>query len=584
MIAKLEELLVSKNLITENQLKEAFETRKKEGGSLSASLIKLDFISEEKLVEFFSKQYNIPAVNLSKFKINPFVTNFIPHDVAQKYQIFPLARVGATLTVAMCDPSNTFVLDDIKFITGYNVKPVVALESAIRGVIAKYYGQPDTLQAMKAGLKKIEDTNLTLVEDTEKKSGAAKDVDKNPVVKLLNLIFNEAIRMRASDIHIEYYEKTFRVRYRIDGILYDVMEEIPSKMRHYRDGVHYNINEEIPLRLRGALPSRIKIMAGLDIAEKRLPQDGRIKLKVKDSIFDIRVSTMPTLYGEKIVMRILDKSNLLLNLTKLGFEQKELREFQEALYSSSGIILVTGPTGSGKTTTLCSAISTINTTEVNIMTVEDPIEYNIMGINQVHVKEDIGLTFASILRSFLRQDPDILMVGEVRDLETAEIAIKAALTGHLVLSTLHTNDAASCILRLVNIGIEPFLVSASVSLVLSQRLCRMVCEECKEEEKIPVNALLQIGFTEDEAKTLKCFKGKGCPACNGIGYKGRVGLYEVMPVKEDLKKLILKGTSTAEIKKTAVRLGMRTLRMSGLAKIKEGLTSVEEVLRVTFGD
>ena len=570
MAVKLGQLLLDNHIITEEQLKKALEIQKKEGGRLGSILVRIGFLSEEKLVAFLSQQYGVPAINLSDYKIDSSVTKFIPFQVAHKYLILPVARVGATLTVAMVDPSNVFALDDVKFMTGYNVEPVVAAESAIRQAINEYYGQTDALQSVMDSLKKEEAEALDFLqeageEEEEMDLGELKQaVEEAPVVKLVNLILTEAINRGASDIHMEPYEKVFRVRYRIDGILYDVMKPPP--------------------KLRSALSSRIKIMSQLDIAERRLPQDGRIKLKIKDKEVDLRVSTLPTLFGEKIVMRILDKSSLVLDLTKLGFEPKAMEEFKEAIHSPYGMVLVTGPTGSGKTTTLYSALSTINTVEVNIITAEDPVEYNLMGINQVHVKEEIGLTFASALRSFLRQDPDIVMVGEIRDFETAEIAVKAALTGHLVLSTLHTNDAPSTISRLLNMGIEPFLVSASVLLILAQRLCRKVCQQCKEEDPLPAPVLMNIGFSEDEAKTIKCFKGKGCSVCSGTGYKGRVALYEVMPVKDELKELILEGASASEIKKTAVKMGMNTLRISGLTKIKEEVTTIEEVLRVTFGD
>jgi len=568
MAAKIGQLLVSNNLITEEQLKKALELQRKEGGRLGSNLVKLGFISEEKLVAFLSKQYGVPAINLSGYKIDSSITKFIPHEVAQKYQILPVARVGATLTIAMIDPSNVFAIDDVKFMTGYNVEPVVAAESAIRDAITEYYGQSDALQTAMDSLKKQEGDLLDFIQEEEEDeidiSELKQAVEEAPVVKLVNLTLSEAITRGASDIHVEPYEKSFRIRYRIDGVLYDVMQP--------------------PIKLKAALSSRIKIMSELDIAERRLPQDGRIKLKVKGREVDLRVSTLPTLFGEKIVMRILDKSSLVLDLTKLGFEQKALQEFEEAIHSPYGMVLVTGPTGSGKTTTLYSALSTINTVDVNIMTAEDPVEYNLVGINQVQMKEEIGLSFAAALRSFLRQDPDIIMVGEIRDFETAEIAVKAALTGHLVLSTLHTNDAPSTISRLLNMGIEPFLVSASVLLILAQRLCRKICQQCKEEEKVPASALVNVGFSEEEARLIKCYRGKGCNICSGTGYKGRVALYEVMPVKDELKELILEGASAAEIKKTAVRLGMKTLRMSGLSKIKEGITTVEEVLRVTFGD
>jgi len=569
MAIKLGQLLLDNNIITEEQLEKALEIQRKEGGRLGSILIRKGFISEEQLVSFLSNQYGVPAINLSDYKIDPSVTKFIPFQVVHKYLILPVARVGATLTVAMADPSNVFALDDVRFMTGYNVEPVVAAESAIRQAISEYYGHPDALQSVMDSLKKEEAGALDLLQETEIEEeidiGELKEaVEEAPVVKLVNLILTEAVDRGASDIHMEPYEKVFRVRYRIDGVLYDVMKPPP--------------------KLKAALSSRVKIMSQLDIAERRLPQDGRIKLRIKDKEVDLRVSTLPTLFGEKIVMRILDKSSLVLDLTKLGFEPKALEEFKEAIHSPYGMVLVTGPTGSGKTTTLYSALSTINTDEVNIMTAEDPIEYNLMGINQLQVKEEIGLTFASALRSFLRQDPDIIMVGEIRDFETAEIAVKAALTGHLVLSTLHTNDAPGTISRLLNMGIEPFLVSASVLLILAQRLCRKVCQQCKEEDPLPIPVLMSIGFSEDEAKTIKCFRGKGCNACSGTGYKGRIALYEVMPVKDEIKELILEGASASEIKKTAVGLGMKTLRMSGLTKIKEEVTTIEEVMRVTFGD
>jgi type IV pilus assembly protein PilB len=567
MATKLGQLLINNHLITEEQLEKALELQKKEAGRLGSNLIKLGFLTEDKLVAFLSQQYGVPAISLSDYQIDTNLTKFIPVDVAQKYSILPVARVGATLTVAMVDPSNVFAIDDVKFMTGYNVDPVVATESAIREAITQYYGQTDTLQTAMDNLNMGDDDLLDLIQDEGEEvdiSELKQAVEEAPVVKLVNIILSEAITKGSSDIHLEPYEKSFRVRYRIDGVLYDIMKPPP--------------------KLKAALSSRIKIMSQLDIAERRLPQDGRIKLKIRGREVDLRVSTLPTLFGEKIVMRILDKSSLVLDLTKLGFEKEALKNFQEAIESPFGMVLVTGPTGSGKTTTLYSALSTINTIGVNIMTAEDPVEYNLMGINQVQVREEIGLTFASSLRSFLRQDPDIVMVGEIRDFETAEIAVKAALTGHLVLSTLHTNDAPSTISRLLNMGIEPFLVSASVVLIVAQRLCRKICQKCKQEENTPQAALVNVGFSEEEAKTIKCFKGKGCDACNDTGYKGRIALYEVMPVKSELKELILEGASAGEIKKTAAKLGMNTLRMSGLTKIREGVTTIEEVLRVTFGD
>ena len=568
MAPKIGQLLVNNSLITEEQLYKALDVQKKDGGRIGSTLVKLGFITDESLVQFLSKQYGVPVVNLSADEIDPSIVKFIPYDVVNKYRIFPVSKNGASLTLAMADPSNVFAIDDIKFMTGYNVKPVVASENAIGEMIARFYEQQsEALQNVMDSISDFSDEGLDLVHETEEDidvSALKSAVEEAPVVKLVNVILSEAITRGASDIHLEPYEKSLRVRYRIDGVLYDVMQPPP--------------------KLKAALSSRIKIMSELDISERRLPQDGRIKLKIRDKSVDLRVSTLPTLFGEKIVMRILDKSNLSLELTKLGFEEKALDDFHDSIVSPYGMVLVTGPTGSGKTTTLYSALSTVNKIDVNIMTAEDPVEYNLMGINQVHVREEIGLTFAAALRSFLRQDPDVIMVGEIRDLETAEIAVKAALTGHLVLSTIHTNDAPSTVSRLMNMGIEPFLVSASVLLILAQRLCRRVCQKCKVEEDIPESALLDIGFSKDEINTFKCYKGTGCQACSGTGYKGRLALYEVMPVKEEIKEMILRGASTSEIKKTAVSLGMKTLRMSGLTKIKEGLTSVEEILRVTFGD
>ncbi len=606
MAAKLGQLLIASSIISEEQLKQALNIQRKEGGRLGTNLVKLGFITEDKLVAFLSKQYGVPAINLAEYKIDPAVIKLVPADMAKKYLIMPVARVGATITIAMADPSNVFAIDDVKFMTGYNVEVVVSSETAIvSGITTHYLGAGDSMLATtKASASaSIQAKDYTLgdeempgdsmfdsssfddgpnvnVDEFDKIVGSALDnVDvldekedtevvrdvEAPIVKLVNGIFVNAIKTGASDIHIEPYEHSLRVRYRVDGVMYTVMN--------------------LPTKIRAALTSRIKIMSKLDIAERRLPQDGRIKLKLgKKREIDFRVSTLPCLFGEKTVLRLLDKSNLQVDLTKLGFEEAALSDFMEALNKPYGMLLVTGPTGSGKTTTLYSALNYLNKPDTNIMTAEDPVEYNFMGINQVQVKEEIGLTFASALRSFLRQDPDIIMVGEIRDFETAEIGVKAALTGHLVLSTLHTNDAPGTISRLLNMGIEPFLVSSSVILILAQRLARKICTQCKEEEKIPASALIKIGFSEEEANTVKCHKGKGCPACNGSGYKGRIALYEVMLVKDELKELILEGASSAEIKKAAVRLGMKTLRMSGLTKIAESTTSIEEVMRVTFGD
>ena len=610
MAVKLGQILISSSIITEEQLKQALNTQKKEGGRLGTNLVKLGFITEEKLVAFLSKQYGVPAINLTEYKIDAAVLKLVPADMAKKYLIMPVARVGATLTIAMADPSNVFAIDDVKFMTGYNVEVVVSTESAIVSAITLYYlGKGENVLATatasqpKASASAIlqakdytlsdEDLNagadafgsgdespqvsvdefdtivgsaLDGVDVLEEKEDAevVKEVEA-PIVKLVNGIFVNAIKSGASDIHVEPYEQSLRVRYRVDGVMYTVMN--------------------LPTKIRAALTSRIKIMSKLDIAERRLPQDGRIKLKLgKKRDIDFRVSVLPCLFGEKTVLRLLDKGNLQVDLTKLGFEQSAMDDFMEALNKPYGMILVTGPTGSGKTTTLYSALNHLNKPDTNIMTAEDPVEFNFMGINQVQVREEIGLTFAAALRSFLRQDPDIIMVGEIRDFETAEIGVKAALTGHLVLSTLHTNDAPGTISRLLNMGIEPFLVSSAVILILAQRLARRICAQCKTEDPIPPQALVKIGFGEDEARSIKVFKGKGCPACNNTGYKGRVALYEVMLIRDEIKELVLEGASSAEIKKAAIRLGMKTLRMSGMTKIAEGVTTIDEVLRVTFGD
>ena len=565
MAGRLGAMLVSSGLITEEQLKNALATQQREGGRLGSILVKMNFVQEEKLMMFLSKQYGVPYVDLSRFEIDANVVKLIPGEVAQKYQIMPINRTGATITIAMVDPSNVFAIDDVKFMTGYNVEPVVATEAGIKQAMGKHYSMTDAIDTVMTKLG--DDAGLDLVHEEDDQVDMAQlraEVDDAPVVKLVNLILVDAIQKGASDIHIEAYEKSFRVRYRIDGSLYEVMSP--------------------PNKLRAALTSRLKIMSELDIAERRLPQDGRIKLKLKDKEVDLRVSTLPCLFGEKIVMRILDKGNLMLDLTKLGFEKKPLQDFMEAITSPYGMVLVTGPTGSGKTTTLYSALQQINKIDVNIMTAEDPVEYNLMGINQVQMKDEIGLNFAAALRSFLRQDPDIVMVGEIRDYETAEIGVKAALTGHLVLSTLHTNDAPSTINRLLNMGVEPFLVASSVVLIVAQRLVRKVCQNCKKPEQIPVETFIDAGFSNEDAKKVTAYKGEGCNTCNNTGYKGRVALYEIMPVKEDLKELVLQGASAIDIKKTAIQLGMKSLRMSGLEKLKEGLTSLEEVVGTTFSD
>ncbi|MFQ5329667.1 MAG: type IV-A pilus assembly ATPase PilB [Thermodesulfobacteriota bacterium] len=565
MIDRLGELLLKEKLITQEQLSKAIDEQRSGGGRIGFNLTKLGFLDEKELTEFLSRQYGIPSIDLTSTEIDLEIIKLIPEDVARKYQIVPVTRTGATLTVAMADPSNIFAIDDVKFLTGYSVETVVASEAAMKGAIEKYYDVPE----MDYGdvLTEFDESEMEVVQEEEDIdiSDLKKAVEDAPVVRLVNLILTDAIKKGASDIHIEPYEKSFRVRYRIDGVLQEIMKP--------------------PLKLKNAIVSRIKIMSNLDIAERRLPQDGRIKLKMgKHKEMDYRVSVLPTLYGEKVVTRLLDKSNLQLDMTKLGFEDSALTDFLEAIHKPWGMVLVTGPTGSGKTTTLYSALTDLNKVSDNISTAEDPVEYNLGGINQVQMHEDIGLNFAAALRAFLRQDPDIIMVGEVRDYETAEIAIKAALTGHLVLSTLHTNDAPSTINRLLNMGIEPFLIASSTNLVLAQRLARKICSECKEVLKTPPQALIDVGFTPVEAKTIVCYEGKGCAACNNSGYKGRVALYEVMVMNDAIKELVLNGVSAAELKRAAIDGGMKTLRMSGLQKVQEGTSTIEEILRVTMAD
>ncbi|HEY8849698.1 MAG TPA: type IV-A pilus assembly ATPase PilB [Thermoanaerobaculia bacterium] len=569
MSVRLGELLTKASLITQDQLKEALKSQKTSGGKLGETLIKLGFVSEEDITECLSQQFGVPSINLSHFDIDGNVIKLIPAEVARKYNILPVNKTGATITIAMADPTNVFAMDDIKFMTGYNVEPVVASELGIKAAIDNYYGSASSLELKKVmeDLQQSESSDLEVLEEDEALDVAAlaEGAEEAPVVKLVNLILTDAIKRGASDIHIEPYEKEFRVRFRIDGILYEIMNP--------------------PLKLKDAITSRMKILAKLDISEKRLPQDGRIKLRMKLNEkmkeLDFRVSVLPTLFGEKIVMRLLDKDNLRLDMTKLGFEPESLAKFEEAIFKPWGMVLVTGPTGSGKTNTLYSALAKVNSPEVNILTAEDPVEFNLPGINQVQMKESIGLNFAATLRSFLRQDPNIILVGEIRDFETAEIAIKAALTGHLVLSTLHTNDAPSTINRLMNMGIEPFLVATSVLLIAAQRLARRICQNCKEVVDLPAQALLNLGYRKDEIGTFQVYKGRGCDKCNNTGYKGRVGLVEVMNIDDDIRELILSGGTAIDIKKKAAESGMISLRRSGLIKIKDGITTIEEVVRET---
>ena len=569
MAVKIGEMLLKAGYISQEQLNEALEHQKKNGGKIGYNLVKLGFVREDDITNLLSEQYGVPSINLRHFDIDEGVIKLIPSEVAQKYLVIPVNRTGATLTIAMVDPTNVFAMDDIKFMTGYNVEPVVASEIAIKEAIDQYYGSSHAIELKKVmdEMAETEAENLEVLEDQEEMDiqrleAASEDA---PVVKLVNIIMTDSIKKNASDIHLEPYEKDFRVRFRIDGVLYEIMHP--------------------PMKLKDAITSRIKIMSKLDISEKRLPQDGRIKVKMKlggkNKEMDYRVSVLPTLFGEKIVLRLLDKENLMLDMTRLGFEAESLVKFERSILEPYGMVLVTGPTGSGKTNTLYSSINRINTPETNIITAEDPVEFNLHGINQVQMKEQIGLNFAAALRAFLRQDPNIILVGEIRDFETAEIAVKAALTGHLVLSTLHTNDAPSTINRLMNMGIEPFLISTSVNLICAQRLVRRVCKECKEPIHMPAQALIDVGFPKAEVGGFKLYKGRGCPTCNNTGYRGRVGLYEVMEISDEIRELILAGASSMELKKKAIDEGMISLRLSGLQKVRDGLTTVEEVVRET---
>ncbi len=565
MNERIGELLVKENLLTTEQLRKAREEARTKGARLGAQITQLGFLQESELTDFVAKQYGVPSVTLDEFEIDSAVIKLIPEEVALKHTVIPVNRAGSTLILATADPSNIFAIDDIKFLTGYNIEVVVAAEDAIKRAIDRYYEQTTSLAEV---MGDFDDSGIEVIDDSDEVDVGelAKESEDAPVVKLVNLILTDAVKRTASDIHVEPYEKIFRVRYRIDGALYEVMKP--------------------PMKLKNAITSRMKIMAELDIAERRLPQDGRIKLKMgRGKEMDFRVSVLPTLFGEKVVMRLLDKSNLQLDMTKLGFEPEQLRVFKDCIHRPFGMVLVTGPTGSGKTTSLYSALSELNTMTENISTAEDPVEFNLQGINQVQMHEDIGLNFAAALRSFLRQDPDIIMVGEIRDFETAEIAVKAALTGHMVLSTLHTNDAPSTVNRLLNMGIEPFLVASSVNCILAQRLARKVCEECKERDpEVVPEALAAAGLTPEEAREVTPVKGRGCKTCSDTGYKGRVAVYEVMELKEELKEFVLNGASATELKREAMRLGMTTLRRSVLNKLKEGITTLSEVFRVSAAD
>jgi len=568
MSVRLGEILVKESLITQDQLQKALEFQRSNGGKLGSCLTKMGFITDDDITGVLSRQYGVPSINLKYYEIDPTVIKLIPQDTATRYQVIPLSRVGSVLTIAMTDPTNVFAMDDIKFMTGFSVEPVVASESAIGEAIVRFYGGAETNHEELSNLMKdLDDQELEVSsEETEMDTATLeKAAEEAPIIKLVNLILTDSVKRGASDIHIEPYELEMRVRFRVDGVLQTVMSP--------------------PLRLKDAITSRLKIMAKLDIAEKRLPQDGRIMIKYKadgkKKELDFRVSTVPTLFGEKVVLRLLDKENLRLDMTKLGFEPESLKKFERNILKPYGMVLVTGPTGSGKTNTLYSSVARLNQVDTNIMTAEDPVEFQLAGINQVQMKEQIGLNFAAALRAFLRQDPNIILVGEIRDFETAEIAVKAALTGHLVLSTLHTNDAPSTISRLMNMGIEPFLVATSVNLICAQRLVRRICSNCKEELEVPEQALIDAGYSPEEVKTTKIYHGKGCNTCNKGGYKGRTGLYEVMEINDEMRELILVGASALELKKKAIELGMITLRRSGLIKVALGHTTMEEVLRET---
>jgi len=574
MASNLGELLLREKLINPEQLKSALELQKKNGYSLSSALVNLGYISEEEIAKALSRQLGYPYIDLNQFDVYPDVIKLIPMEIANKYMIMPIHRIRSFLTLAMVDPTDLDIIEDIRFRTGLSIQPVIASESGIMNAISKYYGSSDSLRVKKI-LDEIElaqDTTVNIIEEEEEDYDIEELVhstEEAPIITLVNTVFIDAIKKGASDVHFEPYERSFRVRYRLDGTLHEMMN--------------------LATKFKNPVISRVKILSNMDIAEKRLPQDGRLKMRVKlengaRKEVDMRISSVPTIFGEKIVARILDREMLKLDLTKLGFEQKSLDIFKRGIAHPWGIILVTGPTGSGKTNTLYSAISTLNSMEKNIITAEDPVEFHIPGISQVQMKEEIGLTFSSALRSFLRQDPDIMLVGEMRDFETVDIAIKAALTGHLVFSTIHTNDAASTIARLVNMNVEPYLIADSVIMIVAQRLVRRLCKKCRVKQKISPEALVDVGFSPEEAKNVSVYKPHGCSVCNNTGYKGRIGLFEVMEVTDDIKDLILNRAQSYQIKKKAIEQGMTTLRQSGLIKIKEGITSLEEVLRETIRD
>jgi type IV pilus assembly protein PilB len=561
---RLGDILIREGLITREQLLAALSEQKSTGHRLGFVLVKLGLVQELEVTKVLARQYRMPAVDLSRFEVDQRVLKMVPADFALKHILLPLKREGRTLTVAMADPTNTGVLDDLKFITRYDLFPVIAGEYTLRNLLEKHYESSDQqLQTLLKDMEDMGDSDVEVVAEEEEEAATQAQINDAPVVKLINGILTDAVKRGASDIHIEPFEHEIRVRYRIDGALLEVMKP--------------------PVKMKAALTSRIKILSQLNIAERRVPQDGRLKLKMGNRVIDFRVSTLPVLFGEKIVLRILDKGNLTLDLSKFGFEPKAEADLMKAILNPYGMVLVTGPTGSGKTTTLYSALSRVNTIETNIMTAEDPVEYNLMGINQVLVRNEIGLTFAAALKAFLRQDPNIIMIGEIRDLETGGIAIKAALTGHLVLSTLHTNDAPSTITRMIDMGIEAFNVASAVNLVVAQRLIRRICKDCKGPHTYTDVELKSLDEDIEKVRNLPFQKGSGCDTCNGTGYKGRAGLYEVMALSPDLRRGILRGASVAELREQAVAEGMLTLRMDGIKKIERGVSTLEEVIKETAG-
>src|SRR6266576_2273641 len=568
---RLGDLLVAEGLVKQEELQRALAEQKGTTEKLGSVLVRLKLVNEEQLTGFLSRQYGIPSITLSQLDIDPGILRLVPPQIARKYEVLPVKRAANTLTLAMADPTNVFALDDVSFMTNLQVLPVVASQAAIRRAIERNYeNQGAAITDVLTELAEDQASNVEVVDDDEDSGGKVdvfelkESADEAPVVKLVNMVLVDAIQKGASDVHFETYEKVFRIRFRMDGVLHEMLSP--------------------PKRLESAILSRLKIMSNLDIAERRLPQDGRIKLRYNSREIDFRVSTLPTIFGEKAVLRILDKESLKLDLTQLGFDEWSLEKFSAAIHQPYGMVLITGPTGSGKTTTLYSAIHTINSPEHNIMTAEDPVEYNLKGVNQVQINEEIGRTFAGALRAFLRQDPDVILVGETRDLETAQIGIRAALTGHLVLTTLHTNDCPSTVARLLDMGIPPFLVSSSLMLILAQRLGRRVCKECKEPYEVDEESLLPYGHVLTGVGRTQVYKGRGCTTCNFTGMKGRVAIYEIMPVSQEIRNLILKNAPVTDIRAMAQAQGMKSLRQAGLLKVLEGTTTVEEVLRVTVAE